>query len=687
MTEPTSASGPHLPSARSPFPQPPSVSQWQAAPADWRLPPSRTPDWQRALQTPTSWNQPAPAASPPTAAATSPVPTTVSPPLVGQSSAPVASPPLREAGMDPATTAPARPAARQASADQPSDFDPLSEFERFVGAGQGFDPLAAFEKGMADQTDMFQDYVENLEREIAGSAPEPATTQTAATYVPNWVLVDDPDADEGEPAVPYTVTEWDPDLEEGDTLQDDWDVPDDAGADPHAYHPLLDAGRMAARRPHDTDEGDEDETEADAAQVPPVRLVEPEVMPPPPPLFPSSRREHPYWKAGDLDESDLDFSRDEYLGTDEDDEWWGEDDAEAPPPTQPRPQSPHASGPRGQRTTGRPTARAPIGGRAERPARVEAAPEPLDDETSRAVPAGVTSLREQLPGPRRLLAISARSALLGVLLFGVYSLAQPRGANLHLPRNPLSAPSFELGTLLDSLPFFGDSRETIAAQKANASAVEQAIRSYVKDRQKLPPTPNAIEAQLSRMDLDPRNPYDTTEPAVIVFGKRPKNRPGAVMVEFVGSDYVIRLAARSGHPLREGNGDYTLRGELASLAPQMAGARKTGADVSPSAGTTVPDDSGGTPPGKSAPASASPLPGASAESTERRGSWLPKFELAEFLDSLPFFGESSKIIAAHKVNAAAVEQALRSYVQERQKLPPTPNAIELHLFRLDLDPR
>ncbi|MEB3198788.1 MAG: hypothetical protein VKP62_16465, partial [Candidatus Sericytochromatia bacterium] len=113
------------------------------------------------------------------------------------------------------------------------------------------------------------------------------------------------------------------------------------------------------------------------------------------------------------------------------------------------------------------------------------------------------------------------------------------------------------------------------AHKVNAAAVEQALRSYVQERQKLPPTPNAIELHLFRLDLDPRSPYDPAEPIVIVFGNRPKVRPGAVMVEFGRSDYVIRVAARTGRALIEKDKEYTLRGDLASLAPQLATAYTT----------------------------------------------------------------------------------------------------------------
>jgi hypothetical protein len=265
----------------------------------------------------------------------------------------------------------------------------------------------------------------------------------------------------------------------------------------------------------------------------------------------------------------LDFSRDEEL----DDDWFGSRRApprraaghgymyedEVPPP----PRRPHTI-----------DAEAEPVGATSRSRRAE--PTPLRRPTpshraSEADPAeeGVAD-GLGLPSGRRLLVSSLTAATVATVVFGAYSVAN---GSLSVP----AMPRFELASVLESLPFFGESSKMVAAHKMNCAAVEQALRSYVAERQKLPPSPNAIELHLFKLDLDPRNPYDPTEPLVIVFNETPK-RPGTVAVSFGRSNYTIRVAGRAGRPLAERNKEYALRGDLAALAPSLATAYTTTPD-------------------------------------------------------------------------------------------------------------
>jgi hypothetical protein len=265
----------------------------------------------------------------------------------------------------------------------------------------------------------------------------------------------------------------------------------------------------------------------------------------------------------------LDFSRDEEL----DDDWFGTrrapprratghgylyEDEVPPPPRRPHTIDAEAEPVGATSRTRRPE---PTPLRRPTPGQRASGSEPDGEDTAEVL---------GLPSGGRLLVSSLTAATVATVVFGAYSVAN---GTLSVP----SLPRFEVAALLESLPFFGESSKMVAAHKMNCAAVEQALRSYVAERQKLPPSPNAIELHLFKLDLDPRNPYDPTEPLVIVFNETPK-RPGTVAVSFGRSNYTIRVAGRAGRPLAERNKEYALRGDLAALAPTLATAYTTTPD-------------------------------------------------------------------------------------------------------------
>ncbi|MEB3330330.1 MAG: hypothetical protein VKQ33_13985 [Candidatus Sericytochromatia bacterium] len=515
-------------------PRPPQGGEdgWGVPPSSWRLPGQEEGAWTGEDQVPSAWTLPQQGA----AGAWEGVLDDATREAAGEPAPP---PPVDEGWRLPDVSAAWR------SAD-PLNFDEVLPPPRPTPPPPSppppppaFDAVAAFEEGVdADAAAFFDEFLQDLQARPTSPEPTPPPAAPVVAETPAHAGVRD-DVSYGDDGPEDFVEGEDDDTYYGDDgpVEVDEAEEDEADDDHEAYATV-------------EDEADIAEAWESATGSPPFGAP---------------------WRgpSGHQQPHHLDFSRDEEL----DDDWFGARrvpprrsaghgymyDDDLPPP----PRRPHTID----------TAAEPVGSSARpRPG----ASTPPRRPASHAQPGGGVQhavdspVGLDPPSGQRLLVSSLAAATVATLVFGAYSVAN---GTLVVP----SLPRFEVAALLESLPFFGESSKMIAAHKMNCAAVEQALRSYVAERQKLPPSPNAIELHLFKLDLDPRNPYDPTEPLVIVFNEAPK-RPGTVAVSFGRSSYTIRVAGRAGRPMTERNKEYALRGDLATLAPMLATAYTTTPD-------------------------------------------------------------------------------------------------------------